>query len=173
MPLFLHDTLSREKKAFIPADPERVTLYVCGPTVYNYAHIGNARPVVVFDVLYRLLKRLYPQVIYARNVTDVDDKINAAATLQGVPINTITDKFAAIYEADMASLGALTPDHQPRATGHIGEMTVLIEDMIQRGLAYVADGGEVLFDVGAYDGGTGRYSQLSGRSLDEMIAGAR
>ncbi len=175
MTLYIHDTLAREKRAFAPAHPDRVTLYVCGPTVYNYAHIGNARPVVVFDVLFRLLRHLYPDrsVIYARNITDVDDKINAAAIEQGVDISAITDKFAAIYEADMASLGALTPTHQPRATAHIGEMTVLIEDMIGRGLAYVADGGEVLFDVGAYDGGSGRYSRLSGRSLDEMIAGAR
>ena len=174
MPLFLHDTLAREKREFIPADPGRVTLYVCGPTVYNFAHIGNARPVVVFDVLYRLLRRIYGRdaVVYARNVTDVDDKINAAAIEQGVPISAITDRFAAIYEADMASLGALTPDTQPRATAHIGEMTALIEGMIQRGLAYVSEG-EVLFDVGAYDAGSGRYGLLSGRSLDEMIAGAR
>jgi cysteinyl-tRNA synthetase len=174
MPLVLHDTLAREKRAFVPAHPDRVTLYVCGPTVYSYAHIGNARPVVVFDVLYRLLKRLYPErrVIYARNVTDVDDKINAAATEQGVDIGTITEKFAAVYEADMASLGALTPDCQPRATAHIGEMSLLIETMIQRGLAYVSQG-EVLFDVGAYDAGSGRYGALSGRSLEDMIAGAR
>ncbi len=174
MTLYLHDTLAREKRAFVPAHADRVTLYVCGPTVYNYAHIGNARPVVVFDVLYRLLKRLYPErrVTYARNITDVDDKINAAAIAQGVDISAITDKFTAIYEADMASLGALTPDQQPRATAHIGEMTVLIEDMIARGLAYES-AGEVLFDVGAYDAGSGRYSKLSGRSLDDMIAGAR
>jgi cysteinyl-tRNA synthetase len=174
MPLYLHDTLAREKREFVPAHPDRVTLYVCGPTVYSYAHIGNARPVVVFDVLYRLLKHLYPerQVVYARNVTDVDDKINAAAAEQDVPIGTITDRFAAIYEADMASLGALTPDQQPRATAHIGEMSALIEDMIGRGLAYVSED-EVLFDVTAYDAGTGRYGALSGRSLDDMIAGAR
>ena len=174
MPVFLQDTLTREKREFIPADPERVTLYVCGPTVYNYAHIGNARPVVVFDVLFRLLRRLYgvDHVVYARNVTDVDDKINQAAIDQGVDISAITDRFAAIYEADMASLNALTPSHQPRATAHIGQMSALIEDMIGRGLAYVSDG-EVLFDVGAYDAGSGRYSLLSGRSLDEMIAGAR
>src|ERR1700753_4090150 len=105
MPLSLHDTLSREKKPFDPADDKRVTLYVCGPTVYNYAHIGNARPVVVFDVLFRLLRRLYGEdhVVYARNVTDVDDKINQAAIDQGVNISAITDRFAAIYEADMAS----------------------------------------------------------------------
>jgi cysteinyl-tRNA synthetase len=174
MPLFLYDTLSREKKAFEPTDRGRVTLYVCGPTVYNYAHIGNARPVVVFDVLFRLLRRRYGEdhVVYARNVTDVDDKINQAAIDQDVDISVITDRFAAIYEADMAALNALTPTHQPRATAHIGEMTVLIEDMIQRGLAYVSDG-EVLFDVRSYDAGTGRYGALSGRSLDDMIAGAR
>jgi cysteinyl-tRNA synthetase len=174
MQLVLHDTLAREKRAFVPADPSRVTLYVCGPTVYNYAHIGNARPVVVFDVLYRLLKRLYPerQVLYARNVTDVDDKINAAAIAQGAPISAITDKFAAIYDADMASLNALTPDYQPRATAHIAEMSALIEDMLARDLAYVSDG-EVLFDVGAYDAGSGRYAMLSGRALEDMVAGAR
>jgi cysteinyl-tRNA synthetase len=173
--LRLHDTLTGEKRAFVPREgSDQISLYVCGPTVYNYAHIGNARPVVVFDVLYRLLKRLYPdrRVVYARNFTDVDDKINAAAMAQGVDISVITDKFAAIYEADMAALNALTPDLQPRATQHIGEMTALIEDMIARGLAYVS-AGEVLFDVGAYDGGSGRYGMLSGRSLDDMIAGAR
>src|SRR4051812_48373990 len=102
MPLLLHDTYAREKRPFTPRDPARVTLYVCGPTVYNYAHIGNARPVVVFDVLFRLLRRLYGEeaVIYARNITDVDDKINAKAIEQGVPISEITDRFAAIYEAD-------------------------------------------------------------------------
>ena len=174
MPLILHDSLSREKKRFVPTDPKRVTLYVCGPTVYNYAHIGNARPVVVFDVLFRLLRRLYGDdaVDYARNITDVDDKINQAAIEQGVDISVITDKFTAIYEADMAALGALTPTYQPRATAHIGEMTALIEEMIQRGLAYES-AGEVLFDVGSYDAGSGRYAQLSGRSLDDMIAGAR
>ena len=174
MPLFLHDTLTREKRRFVPADPGRVTLYVCGPTVYNYAHIGNARPVVVFDVLFRLLRRLYGEahVVYARNITDVDDKINAAAIEQGVDISVVTDRFTAIYEADMASLNALTPTFQPRATAHIGQMAALIEDMVGRGLAYVSEG-EVLFDVGSYDAGSGRYGQLSGRSLDEMIAGAR
>jgi cysteinyl-tRNA synthetase len=174
--LRLHDTLTGEKKDFTPRPgSDRITLYVCGPTVYNYAHIGNARPVVVFDVLYRLLKRLYPkhQVVYARNFTDVDDKINAAAMAQGVDISVITDKFAAIYEADMASLNALTPDLQPRATAHIGEMAALIEDMIRRGFAYES-AGEVLFDVAAYEAfAPGAYGQLSNRSLTDMVAGAR
>jgi len=173
--LRLHNTLTGEKCAFSPrSDSDRITLYVCGVTVYSYAHIGNARPAVVFDVLYRLLKRLYLEhkVVYARNFTDVDDKINASAEAQGVDISVITNKFAAIYEADMAALNCLTPDLQPRATAYIGEMTALIEEMIGRGLAYVADE-EVLFDVGGYDAGTGRYGMLSGRALDDMIAGAR
>lgn len=173
--LVLHDTLSGGKRLFQPrAGSGRITLYVCGPTVYNYAHIGNARPVVVFDVLYRLLKRLYPghEIVYARNFTDVDDKINAAAIEQGVDISVITDKFAAIYQADMAALNALPPTFEPRATQHIPEMAKLIEDMIERGLAYVS-AGEVLFDVAAYDGDSGRYGALSGRNLSDMIAGAR
>ncbi len=178
--LTLHDTLTGQKTPFTPREgSDRITLYVCGPTVYNYAHIGNARPVVVFDVLYRLLKRLYPthRVVYARNVTDVDDKINAAAMAQGVDISVITGRYAEIYDADMAVLNALAPDHQPRATAHIAQMSALIEAMIARGLAYVSpnqDGGaEVLFDVAEYDAGSGRYGRLSGRSLDDMIAGAR
>lgn len=174
--LRLHDTLTGEKVEFKPREgSDRITLYVCGPTVYNHAHIGNARPVVVFDVLYRLLKRLYPEhkVVYARNFTDVDDKINAAAMAQGVDISVITDKFAAIYEADMAALNALTPDLQPRATAHIGEMSALIEAMIQRGFAYES-AGEVLFDVAAYEAfAPGAYGKLSKRSLDDMVAGAR
>lgn len=174
--LRLHDTLTGEKIEFKPREgSDRITLYVCGPTVYNHAHIGNARPVVVFDVLYRLLKRLYPEhkVVYARNFTDVDDKINAAAMAQGVDISVITDKFAAIYEADMAALNALTPDLQPRATAHIGEMSALIEAMVQRGFAYES-AGEVLFDVAAYEAfAPGAYGKLSKRSLDDMVAGAR
>jgi cysteinyl-tRNA synthetase len=170
MSVFLHDTLSREKREFIPADPNRVTLYVCGPTVYNYAHIGNARPVVVFDVLFRLLRRVYGKdaVVYARNITDVDDKINQAAIEQGVDISAITDKFTAIYHQDMDALGALRPTIEPRATAHIGEMLTLIGDLVQRGHAYAADG-HVLFDTSSF----AEYGQLSGRSLDDMIAGAR
>ncbi len=170
MPLFLNDTLRRQKVEFTPRDPRRVTMYVCGPTVYNYAHIGNARPVVVFDVLFRLLRRLYGEagVLYARNITDVDDKINAAAMAQGVPIGAITDKFAAIYDADMATLGALPPTLQPRATEHIPQMIDQIARLIEAGSAYAAEG-HVLFRIGAFPD----YGQLSGRNLDDMIAGAR
>ena len=174
MPLFIHDTLQRKKVEFKPRDPKRITLYVCGPTVYNYAHIGNARPVVVFDVLFRLLKRLYPdaEVIYARNFTDVDDRINAAAIEQGVDISVITNRFADVYEADMAALNALPPTLSPRATDHMPEMTALIETMIQNGAAYVSEG-EVLFDVPRYEAYGGEYGALSGRSLDDLMAGAR
>ncbi len=170
MPLFLHDSLTREKKRFVPDDPRRVTLYVCGPTVYNYAHIGNARPVVVFDVLFRLLRRLYGDdaVVYARNITDVDDKINQAAIEQGVDISVITDKFTAIYHQDMDALGALRPTAEPRATAHIGEMVAIIGRLIENGHAYAAEG-HVLFDTQSF----ADYGKLSGRSLDDMIAGAR
>ena len=170
MPLFLHDTLAREKRAFVPADPTRVTLYVCGPTVYNYAHIGNARPVVVFDVLFRLLRRLYGKahVVYARNITDVDDKINQAAIDQGVDISVITDRFTTIYHQDMDALGALRPTIEPRATAHIPEMLALIGRLVEAGAAYAAKG-HVLFDTQSF----ADYGRLSGRSLDDMIAGAR
>ena len=174
MPLKLHDTLSREKRVFEPAQADRVTMYVCGPTVYNHAHIGNARPAVVFDVLFRLLQQLYPDrpVTYARNITDVDDKINARAAEEGVEIGVITDRYTAIYHSDLDALGCLRPTVEPRATAHMGEMVALIEGLLDRGLAYVA-AGEVLFDVARFDAGTGRYGALSNRSLDDMIAGAR
>jgi cysteinyl-tRNA synthetase len=175
MTLKLYDTLTHTKREFEPRPGDGpITLYVCGPTVYNYAHIGNARPVVVFDVLFRLLQRLYPdrEVIYARNFTDVDDRINAAAIAEGVDISVITNKFADIYEQDMAALNALPPTHAPRATAYMAEMVALIEKLIERNAAYVSEG-EVLFDVNAYDAGTGRYGQLSGRALEDMIAGAR
>ena len=170
MPVFLQDTLTREKREFVPADPNRVTLYVCGPTVYNYAHIGNARPVVVFDVLFRVLRRLYGEdaVVYARNITDVDDRINQASIEQGVDISVITDKFTAIYHQDMDALGALRPTIEPHATAHIGEMLVLIGELMERGNAYAAEG-HVLFDTASF----ADYGQLSGRTLDDMIAGAR
>ena len=168
MPLHIYNTLSRRKELFEPGDPKRVTMYVCGPTVYNYAHIGNARPVVVFDVLYRLLARAYPYVIYARNITDVDDKISAAAKADGVPISTITDKFAAIYREDMATLNALTPSIEPRATQHIPQMIAMIESLLAKGHAYAAEG-HVLFRVASFEG----YGQLSGRAREDMIAGAR
>ena len=175
MTLHIHDTLSGQKVEFIPINPERVTLYVCGPTVYNYAHIGNARPVVVFDVLFRLLRHLYGEahVVYARNITDVDDKINKKAIDEGVDISVITNKFADIYNADMAALNALPPTYQPRATDHMPDMVAMIEDLIVREAAYVTDDGEVLFRVAAYDNGSGRYGKLAKRSLDDMVAGAR
>ena len=170
MPLMLHDTLQRRKVAFTPRESGPITLYVCGPTVYSYAHIGNARPVVVFDVLQRLLRRLHPDrtVTYARNVTDVDDKINAAAAKEGVPISVVTDRFAAIYAADMAELGAEAPDLEPRATAHIAEMIDQIGRLVEAGAAYAAEG-HVLFRVKSYKD----YGKLSGRSLDDMLAGAR
>ncbi len=175
MTLHIHDTLSGQKVAFTPKNPDRVTMYVCGPTVYNYAHIGNARPVVVFDVLFRLLRHLYGEdhVVYARNITDVDDKINKKAMDEGVDISVITNRFADIYNADMAALNALPPTYQPRATDHMPDMVAMIEDLITREAAYVTDDGEVLFRVADYDGGSGRYGKLAKRSLDDMIAGAR
>jgi len=170
MPLSIHDTYSRTKRPFEPADPDRVTLYVCGPTVYNYAHIGNARPAVVFDVLFRLLRHSFGEdhVIYARNITDVDDKINAAALAGGVPISTITDKFTAIYNADMAALGALTPTLQPRATAHIDAIIAMIGRLVANASAYAAQG-HVLFDTLAFPD----YGKLSGHTPEDLIAGAR
>jgi hypothetical protein len=127
MNIRLHNTLTRQKDIFVPADPQRVTMYVCGPTVYNYVHIGNARPVVVFDVLYRLLSRHFPQVIYARNITDVDDKINAAAAANGEPIRVLAERYAVAYREDMAQLSALPPTIEPWATEHIAQMIVLMK----------------------------------------------
>jgi cysteinyl-tRNA synthetase len=170
MTLRLHDTMTREKRDFAPADPQRVTMYVCGPTVYNFAHVGNFRPVVVFDVLFRLLRHLYGEdaVLYAANVTDVDDKINAKAAEEGVAIDVVTDRYLAAYNADAARLGALPPTFQPRATQTMDAIVAMIAQLIQNGAAYAADG-HVLFDTTAYAG----YGKLSGRPLDEMIAGAR
>ncbi|MBN8527653.1 MAG: cysteine--tRNA ligase [Caulobacterales bacterium] len=170
MPLHIHDTLRREKRLFEPRDPNRVTLYVCGPTVYDYAHIGNARPPVVFDVLVRLLRRTYgaDKVIYARNVTDVDDKINAKAAREGVPIGEITARYEAAYLDDMARLNVSPPDIAPHVTDHVEAITGQIQAIIDAGCAYAAEG-HVLFDVSAYPA----YGALSGRNLDDMIAGAR
>jgi len=170
MTLFLHDTLKREKRAFAPRDPTRVTLYVCGPTVYDYAHIGNARPPVVFDVLVRLLRRTYgpDAVVYARNVTDVDDKINARAAKEGVPIGEVTARYEAAYLADMAALNVSPPDIAPHVTDHMEAIVAQIGAILDRGSAYVAEG-HVLFDVSSYPS----YGALSGRNLDDMIAGAR
>lgn len=167
-PLSLYNSLSKQKEVFTPLDPARVTMYVCGPTVYSYAHIGNARPAVVFDLLSRLLRHLYPHVVYARNITDVDDKIMIAAKEQGVEISEITDKFARIYREDMGSLGVLPPDLEPKATDHIGQMISMMERLIAQGNAYEAEG-HVLFHVPSYEG----YGRLSRRAQDEMEAGAR
>lgn len=166
--LTLHNNWTRKKEVFEPADPNRVTMYVCGPTVYNYAHIGNARPAVVFDVLARVLRRLYPHVVYARNITDIEDKIIAAAKEQGVEISAITDKYADIYRKDMGTLGVLAPDLEPKATETIPEMIAMMERLIEDGHAYAAEG-HVLFDVQSY----AEYGRLSGRDRDEMVAGAR
>ena len=170
MTLRLHDTMARKKRPFVPVDPARVTLYVCGPTVYNYAHIGNARPVVVFDVLFRLLRRLYGEshVLYAANVTDVDDKINAKAALEGIPIGAVTARYLDAYHADMAALGALAPTFEPRATLAMDAIVAMIGRLVRNNAAYAAEG-HVLFDTQAYSD----YGKLSGRTLDDMIAGAR
>lgn len=168
MSIQLYNTLSREKQPFQPADPKRVTLYVCGPTVYNYAHIGNARPAVIFDLLRRVLELHYPNVVYARNITDVDDKINASAAELGVPIETISARFTQIYLADMAALGVREPTIGPRATEHIPQMIQMIERLIAAGHAYAAEG-HVLFDVDSFQ----QYGALSRRDMREMVAGAR
>jgi cysteinyl-tRNA synthetase len=166
--LTLHNSLTRRKERFEPADPANVRMYVCGPTVYDLAHLGNARPVVVYDVVARLLRRLYPGVTYVRNITDVDDKINARARETGEPIGAITARTTADFHADMAALGALPPDQEPRATAHIAEMIFIIQRLIASGHAYLAEG-HVLFAVASDPS----YGQLSGRSQDELLAGAR
>ncbi|MDZ4319687.1 MAG: cysteine--tRNA ligase [Phenylobacterium sp.] len=170
MSLSLYDTMARQKRPFVPVDPQRVTMYVCGPTVYNYAHIGNARPVVVFDVLFRLLRHTYGDdaVLYAANVTDVDDKINAKAQAEGVEIDVITQRYLDIYNRDMATLGALPPTFQPRATQTMDAIIEMIGRLVDKGAAYAAEG-HVLFSTESYPD----YGQLSGRSLEDMIAGAR
>jgi cysteinyl-tRNA synthetase len=170
MDLKLYDTLTREKRPFAPLDPKNVRMYVCGPTVYDFAHIGNARPVIVFDVLYRLLRHLYGEahVKYVRNITDVDDKINARAAERGIPIRELTEETYANFKADVAALGCLPPDVEPRATEHIAEMKTLIERLVVSGHAYVAED-HVLFSVPSMKD----YGQFSKRPLDEMIAGAR
>jgi cysteinyl-tRNA synthetase len=176
MELKLYDTLTREKRPFRPLDPANVRMYVCGPTVYDYAHIGNARPVIVFDVLFRLLRHLYgaEHVTYVRNITDVDDKINARAAEEypDLPLNEairkVTEKTDKQFHEDVAALGCLPPTVEPRATEHIGEMRTMIERLIKSGNAYVGDD-HVLFSVPSMHD----YGRLSKRPLDEMIAGAR
>jgi cysteinyl-tRNA synthetase len=170
MELKLYDTLTREKRVFTPIDPARVRMYVCGPTVYDFAHVGNARPVIVFDVLFRLLRHLYgaDHVTYVRNVTDVDDKINARAAERGISIQELTKATYDNFKSDVEALGCLPPTIEPRATEHIEPMKVLIERLIKSGHAYVAED-NVLFNVPSMPD----YGKLSQRPLDEMIAGAR
>jgi cysteinyl-tRNA synthetase len=169
-PLMLYNTLTRRKEVFVPLDAQNVRMYVCGPTVYDYAHIGNARPVIVFDVLFRLLRQMYgdKHVTYVRNITDVDDKINARAAEEGVSIRELTERTAKQFHADIKALGVLPPTVEPRATEHIEEMKALIEALVANGNAYAAEG-HVLFHVPSMPD----YGRLSNRSLDEMEAGAR
>ena len=170
MELRFYDTLTREKRTFAPIDRTRVRMYACGPTVYDFAHIGNARPVIVFDVLYRLLRHVYGEqhVTYVRNITDVDDKINARAAERGTSIRELTEETYVNFKKDVAALGCLPPTAEPRATEHIEEMKALIERLVKSGHAYVAED-HVLFHVASMRD----YGTLSNRSLDEMIAGAR
>ena len=169
-PLKLYNTLSREREVFAPLDPDNVRLYVCGPTVYDLAHIGNARPLIVFDALYRLLREKYgpDHVTYVRNITDVDDKINARAAERGITIRELTEETNRVFQEDVAALNCLEPNVQPRATEHIAEMIAIIEQLIAKGHAYAADG-HVLFDVPSMPD----YGALSRRPLEDMVAGAR
>ena len=168
MNLKIYNTLSKEKELFVPLNPDSIKMYVCGPTVYNYAHIGNARPAVVFDVLYRVLKNLYPEVIYVRNITDVDDKINDAAKKLNQPISAITNKYTDIYHQDMNNLCVLRPDHEPRVTDNIAQIISMIQKILDNKNAYIS-GGHVLFDVTSFK----QYGKLSNRDTEEMLAGAR
>ncbi|MEP3440445.1 MAG: cysteine--tRNA ligase [Sulfitobacter sp.] len=166
----LHNTKTRKREDFVPIDPDNVRMYVCGPTVYDRAHLGNARPVIVFDVLNRLLRHVYGEdkVTYVRNFTDIDDKINARSASSGRPIGDITAETTQWFLDDMAAVGAREPDHMPRATAFVPQMIALIEDLIAKGHAYAAEG-HALFAVDSYK----NYGALSGRSVDDMIAGAR
>ena len=166
--IVFHNTLSGKKEIFEPANPEHVTIYVCGPTVYNFVHIGNARPAVVFDVLTRLLRTRYPQVTYVSNITDIDDKINAAAAEKGEDITTLAERYALAYEEDISALGVRVPDVVPKATHHIAEIVDMIEILIGKGHAY-ANEGHVLFHVPSDP----EYGSLAKRSLEDMIDGAR
>ncbi|MGB0907185.1 MAG: cysteine--tRNA ligase [Maricaulaceae bacterium] len=177
--LTLYNSLTRQKEPFTPQDPARVTMYNCGPTVWSYAHIGNARAAVVADVLFRVLRHIYPErpdwkegeeprVVYARNITDVDDKIIKAANDEGVPISEITEKYARIYNEDLAAIGCLPPTRQPKATDHIGGMIDMISDLIAKDFAYESEG-HVFFDVSKYDD----YGKLSGNTLDQLKKGDR
>jgi len=164
----LYNSLTGRKERFQPADPRRPTMYVCGPTVYNHPHIGNARPAVVFDVLFRLLRHRYGDVVYVRNVTDIDDKIIAAAAAEGVSTEVVAERYAAAYHEDMAALNVRAPTVEPYATGHVPQMIAMIAQLIATGHAYEADG-HVLFHVSSFPA----YGALSRRSREEMIEGAR
>ena len=164
----LYNSLTKRKEPLRTSDPDKVLMYVCGPTVYNFAHIGNARPAVIFDVLVTLLRHCYAQVTYARNITDIDDKINAASLESGEPIDVITKRFDHAYQEDMNTLGVAPPDIEPRATEHIPQMIALINVLLDQGHAYAADG-HVLFAVDSY----ANYGHLSHRNTEDMIAGAR
>ncbi|MGA3003732.1 MAG: cysteine--tRNA ligase [Acetobacteraceae bacterium] len=166
--LYLHNHLTRGKERFEPLDPSNVRMYVCGPTVYDLVHVGNGRAVVVYDVLYRLLRHLYPNVTYVRNLTDVEDKINARAAELGIPIDALTEQTTADFHQDISALGALPPDVEPRATGHISEMIAIIERLVASDHAYEAQG-HVLFAVGSF----ASYGRFSGRNAEELLAGAR
>ena len=166
--LLLTNSAGGDKSVFEPIDPEHIRMYVCGPTVYNLVHIGNARPVVVFDTMFRVLNALYPKVTYARNITDIDDKIIVAARERGIDITTLTQEFTEKFRADMTALNNLTPSMEPQATEHVDAMLDLARRLIEKGHAYVAEG-HVLFDVTSMDD----YGALSGRQLDDMLAGAR
>jgi len=170
MDLMLYDTFTNSKKKFEPIDPNNVRMYVCGPTVYDYAHVGNARPVIVFDILFRLLQKIYgsENVTYVRNITDVDDKIIHAANDQNEDIGILTEKTINYFHDDAKYIGALKPTFEPRATEHIPEMIELIEKLISKEFAYVADG-NVLFSSNKFK----EYGKLSGKNLDEMVAGSR
>lgn len=168
MTIYLSNTLTRKKEEFKPLDETNVRMYVCGPTVYDRAHIGNARPIVVFDTLYRLLKKTYPKVTYVRNITDVDDKIIKRSQESGEPIDSVTARTSRLFHEDISHLNALPPDVEPRATQHINEMIALVRTLVDKGFAYEA-GGHVLFNVAKMPA----YGGLSGRSMDEMRAGAR
>ena len=168
MNLKIYNTLTKEKELFQPIDDQSIKMYVCGPTVYSYAHIGNARPAVIFDTLYRLLKNIYPEVIYVRNITDVDDKINEAAKKLNKPISYITEKYTDIYHEDMRSLSVLSPNHEPRVTDNIAQIISMIQRILDNKKAYINDN-HILFDITSFD----QYGKLSNRDMDEMLSGAR
>ena len=168
MNLKIYNTLSKEKELFVPIDKSLIKMYVCGPTVYSYAHIGNARPAVVFDVFYRLLKSIYPRVRYVRNITDVDDKINNAAKELNEPISSITNKYTDIYHQDMNSLFVLRPDIEPKVTENIDQIILMIQKILDNGYAYKSEK-HVLFDITSFED----YGKLSNRNKEEMLSGAR